>query len=102
MVERGEEARLAQEIAEVDVLAVWNLNRNFLVDPGVFGEINGAESATAQWRQNLVLSNDLPTEKHWGEYTACAQSRESGSRKSSEESAVEFTRAQVLRARAVE
>ena len=57
MVQRGEQARLAQQIAEVDVLPVRNLDGDLLVDPGVFGEVNRAESATAKWRQDLVLSD---------------------------------------------
>ena len=52
MVERGQQARLAQQIAEVDVLPVRNLDGDFLVDPGVFGEVDSAESAAAEWRQD--------------------------------------------------
>src|SRR5688500_10705523 len=51
-----------------------NFDRDFLIDPGIFGEVNRAESATAEWREDLVLSNDLAAEKHWREYTACKES----------------------------
>ena len=64
MAERGEKPRLMQQIAEVDVLAVRNLDRDFLVDPGVFGEINGAESAAAKRGEDLVLADRLSSEKH--------------------------------------
>src|SRR5687767_12217930 len=91
MVQRGEQSRLSKQIAEIDVLPMRNLDGNFLVDPGVFGEVNRAESATAKWRQDFVLSDDLTTEKHCTQYTGHAKSRgvgrvgeseESGSRKS--------------------
>ena len=69
MVERGQQARLAQQIAEVDVLPMRNLDGNFLVDPRVFGEVHSAESAAAKRREDLVLSDDLTPKKHWGQYT---------------------------------
>ena len=69
MVQRGQQAGLAQQIAEVDVLSMWNFDGDFLVDPRVFGEVNSAESAAAKWRQDLVLSDGLTTEKHWTQYT---------------------------------
>ena len=64
MIEAGEQARLAQQLAEVDALLVGNLQGNLLVDPGVFREVNRSKTATANRRQNLVLSNDLTAEKH--------------------------------------
>ena len=60
----GEEARLAQQLAEIDALLVRDLERDFLVDPGVFGEVDGAEAAAADRRQHLVLADDLAAEKH--------------------------------------
>ena len=45
---RSEQARLSKQIAEVDVLPMRNLDGDLLVDPGVFGEVNRAESAAAQ------------------------------------------------------
>ena len=72
MVERSEQARLSKQIAEVDVLPVGHLDRDLLVDPGVFGEVNGAESAAAERRQDFVLSDGLTTEKHWTQYTGWA------------------------------
>jgi hypothetical protein len=38
---------------------VWNFEGDFLVDPGVFSEVDRAEATTAQGRQNAVLSDDL-------------------------------------------
>src|SRR5687768_1623846 len=70
MAQRGEQARLSQQIAEVDVLPVGNFEGDFLVDPRVFGEVHRAESAASERRQDFVLSDDLTSEKHWWEYTA--------------------------------
>ena len=60
----GEQPRLAQQLAEVDALLVRDLERDFLVDPGVFREVHGAEAAAADRRQDLVLPDDLPAEEH--------------------------------------
>ena len=35
-------------LAEIEVLLVRNLDRDVLVDPGVFGEIHAAEAAAAE------------------------------------------------------
>src|SRR5581483_5664807 len=64
MVQRGEEARLAEQLAEVRALAVGDLERNLLVNPGVLGEVDRAESAAADRRQDLVLADDLAAEEH--------------------------------------
>ena len=56
---RGEETRLLQHLAEVEVLLVRDLEGDLLVDPGVFGEVNSAEAATPQGRQNAVLTDNL-------------------------------------------
>ena len=64
MVEGGEEARLAQQLAEVQVLAVRNLDRDFLVDPGVFGQVDGAEPSAPERRDDAVLSDRLAAEEH--------------------------------------
>ncbi len=64
MVERGEQPRLAQQLAEVDALFVGNLERDFLVDPGVFREVDRAEAAAADRRENLVFPDDLIAEEH--------------------------------------
>src|SRR5262249_43783394 len=47
MIQCGKKARLSQQLAEVDTLLVWNLERDFLVDPRVFCEIDGAEATAA-------------------------------------------------------
>ena len=64
MVERGEQARLAQQLAEVEVLPVRDLERDLLVDPGVFREVDGAEPAAAKRREDPVLPERLPLEEH--------------------------------------
>src|SRR5262249_26792642 len=64
MIERREEARLAQQLAEVDGLLVRDLERGLLVDPGIFGEVDRAEAAAADRRKNLVLTDDLTAEEH--------------------------------------
>src|SRR5262249_55416979 len=64
MAEARKQPRLAEELAEVDALLVRNLERDLLVDPGVFGEVNRAEASAAQGRQDLVLPDDLTAEEH--------------------------------------
>ena len=70
MVERGEQPRLAQQLAEVEVLPVRNLDRDLLVDPGVFGEVDGAEAAAAERRDDLVLAERLALEEQLQEYAS--------------------------------
>ncbi len=65
VIEAGEEPRLAQEFAEIDALLVRNLQRNFLVNPRVFGEVHGAEPAAADRLEDFVLPDDLSAEEHW-------------------------------------
>src|SRR5436190_13015085 len=64
MVERGEQSRFAEQFAEIEALLMRNLQRDFLVNPGVFGQVDRAEAAAADCGQNLVFANDLPTKKH--------------------------------------
>ena len=64
VVERREQPRLAQQLAEVEVLFVRDLERDLLVDPGVFREVDGAEAAAADRGQNLVFAQDLSAEEH--------------------------------------
>ena len=47
MIERGEQPRLAEQLAEVHALLVRDLQRDLLVDPGVVGEVDGSEAAAA-------------------------------------------------------
>ena len=60
----GEQPRLAQQLAEVEALLVRNLERDLLVDPGVFREVDGAEAAAAERREDLVLAERLAFEQH--------------------------------------
>ena len=64
MIEAGEQPRLAQQLAEIDALFVRNLERDFLVDPGVFREVDRAEAAAADRREDLVFADDLAAEEH--------------------------------------
>src|SRR5581483_3460530 len=64
VIQTREEARLAQQLAEVDALFVRDLERDLLVDPGVFRQVDRAESAAADRRKYLVLPDDLTAEKH--------------------------------------
>jgi len=66
VIEAGEEPRLAQQLAEVDALLVRHLERDLLVDPGVLGEVDRAEAAAADRRQDFVLADDLAAEEHVG------------------------------------
>ena len=45
MVECGQQARFPQQFAEVQILAVRDLERDLLVDPGIFGQIDVADSS---------------------------------------------------------
>ena len=63
MAELGEQPRLAQQLAEVEVLPVRDLDRDLLVDPGVFGEVDRAESAAAERREDSVLAERLAFEQ---------------------------------------
>ena len=65
MADAGEQARLAQQLAEVEVLPVRDLDRDLLVDPGVLREVDGAEAAAAERREDLVLAEGLASEEQW-------------------------------------
>jgi hypothetical protein len=47
MIEPRQQPRLAQQLAEVEPLLVRHLERDFLVDPGVFRQVHRAEAAAA-------------------------------------------------------
>src|SRR5207244_12374002 len=64
MVERGEQTRLAQQFAEVEGLFVRDLERDFLVDPGVFREVDRPKASAANRRENRVLADDLAAKEH--------------------------------------
>ena len=68
----GEQPRLLDHLAEVEILLVRDLEGDLLVDPRVFGEIDGAEAAAAEGRQDAVLPDGLTAEKHlrWREYSS--------------------------------
>src|SRR4029079_19648591 len=50
-----EQARLSQQLPEVESLPMRDFNRDLLVDPGILREVDGTESAAAEWRDDLVL-----------------------------------------------
>ena len=64
MAEGGEQPRFAQQLAEVEVLAVRNLDRDFLVDPGVFRKIDAAEAAASEGRKDAVFPDGLSAKEH--------------------------------------
>ena len=64
MIERGEQARLAQQLAEVQILPVRDLDRDALVDPGVFREVHGAEAAAAERLEDAILAERLAAKHH--------------------------------------
>ena len=53
-----------EQFAEVHTLLVRDLQRDFLVDPRVVGEIDRAEAAASDRLEDLVLPDDLPAEEH--------------------------------------
>ncbi len=64
MAQAGQQPRLAQQLAEVEVLPMRNLERDLLVDPGVFREVDRAEAAAAERRDDAVLADGLAAKKH--------------------------------------
>ena len=86
MIDAGEEARLAEQLAEVEVLPVRDLDRDLFVDPGVLGEIHGAEPAAAERGEDLVLAEDLSLEQHPGEYTGTEAAGTGATRKAQDTS----------------
>src|SRR3954463_11782489 len=59
-----QQARFAEEFTEIESLPMRNLDRDLLVDPGVVGEVNSAESAAAEWRDDFVFPETLTSEQH--------------------------------------
>src|SRR5207249_5376451 len=66
VIEAREQARLAQQLAEVDALFVRDLERDLLVDPRVVREVDRPEAAAADRREDLVFPDDLSAKKHPG------------------------------------
>ena len=67
VIEAAEQPRLVEQLAEVEVLLpMRDLDRDFLVEPRVLGEVDRAEPSAAERREDLVLSNRLPAEEHEG------------------------------------
>ena len=64
MAEGGEQAGFAEQFAEVEVLAMRNLDRHLLVDPGVFREIDAAKAAAAKRGEDAVLPDCLSAKEH--------------------------------------
>ena len=64
MADAGQQPRLAQQLAEIEALPVRNLDRDLLVDPGVLREVNSAESAAAERRDDFVFPETLTSEQH--------------------------------------
>src|SRR5262249_14197870 len=66
MVQRGQQARLAEKLAEIDALLMRHFQRDSLVGPGGFREIDRPEAAAADCREDLVFPYDLIAEEHPG------------------------------------
>ena len=64
VAQRGEQARLAQQLTEVEILPMGNLDRDFLVDPRVFRQIDAAEAAAAEGREDAVFPDRLSAKEH--------------------------------------
>src|SRR5688572_18226381 len=64
MAEAGKQPRFAQKFVEIQILSMRNFEGDLLVDPGVFGEINGAKAAAAEGRDDAVLADRLAAEEH--------------------------------------
>ncbi len=83
MPERREQARLFQEFAEVQILAMGHLECHPFVDPGVFRQVDGGESATPEGLDDLVLAERLAAKHHFrgSEYhrAVCNSAIEDGS-----------------------
>jgi hypothetical protein len=62
MADAGEQPRLVEEFTEVQSLPMRDLDRDLLVDPGVLGQVNGAESAAPELRDDFVLAEGLAPE----------------------------------------
>ena len=62
VADAGEQARLSQQFTEVQPLTMRNFDRDLLVDPGVLREVNGTESAAAEWRDDFVFPETLTSE----------------------------------------
>ncbi len=48
MAHGGEQPRLLEHLAEIEILLVGNFEGDLLVDPGVFGQVDDAKAATAK------------------------------------------------------
>ena len=64
MVERREQARLLEQVVGVAGLAVGDLDRDLLVDPGVAREEDRAEAAGAEVGEDLVFPDRLAEQEH--------------------------------------
>src|SRR5580765_8158366 len=64
VVEGGEQPRLTQQLTEIDALFVRDLERDLLIDPGVFREVNRSKAAAADRLEDFVFADDLAAEEH--------------------------------------
>ena len=67
MVQGGEQPRLPKQFAEVQRLPVRHFERDALVDPGVFRQIDRAETTAAERLEDPVLAERLSAKHHSGE-----------------------------------
>ncbi len=65
MAQAPQEAGLVQQLAEVQaLLAVRDLDGDFLVEPRVLREVDRAKASTAERREDFVLADGLAAEEH--------------------------------------
>jgi hypothetical protein len=68
MGDAREQTRLAQELAEIQILAMRNFDGDFLVDPRVLRQVYAAEPSAAEGRDDPVLAERLASEEQWETY----------------------------------
>jgi hypothetical protein len=64
MIHRREKPRFLQHLGKIEVLLVRHLDGDLLVNPGVFGEEDAAETAAAERRNDSVLADGLTLQEH--------------------------------------
>lgn len=64
VTEAGEQSRFLEQLAEIDALAVWDLDGDLFVNPGVFRQIDRAEATAPDRREDLVFADFLTPEEH--------------------------------------
>ncbi len=64
VVHRGQKPRFLQQITQLTALLVGDLDREFLIDPSIFDEIDRTEPSAAERLEDLILAELLTKKKH--------------------------------------